>query len=593
MAVPRPTHFYRLSPPAVPINQPSAASEKIPNGDTAESGGTRFRALAETLAGLAMSVVLFRAFEVEGYMISTGSMAPTLYGYHKRVECPSCGRYFAVGVSIDENSPTGPAMGSDDSDASDSDSSYEGVIRLSDRDRADCPNCGQRHINAGIVPRNHGDQLLVLKNAYDFRHPARWEVVVFRNPGDPQQAYVKRVVGLPGESVQVRDGDVYVEGKLCRKSLESQRGMRINVHDTSFLPLGDPDFQSRWTASRGSGWSPAEGGGYRFELAKLDAESNGEPTYHWMRYRHRIRAGGMHRTSATIPKSAGPIEPVISGPLMPFDWSPSKRTLTVTGVLSADWAERIKLWNGSPIFHATVDELRRKSHEAPITDAYAYNHDPAGVGVRDVRDLMLVADVTLSPKAEIAFEIADGREHFRVLIDAGDGRMQLVSTERPGEILRETTLRPDDLTGPISVELSVIDRQVLVALDGQLALEPLTYASSEEYEPGPSPVRIGVRRGEVTIDRLRLFRDVHYTAGRARNGIDEPYQLGDDEYFVLGDNSPVSLDSRAWPEGAVAGDLLIGKPFVVHLPSRPGTLNFGNRTLDVRIPDFSRVRFVR
>ncbi|MEZ5950240.1 MAG: S26 family signal peptidase [Planctomycetaceae bacterium] len=46
------------------------------------------------------------------------------------------------------------------------------------------------------------------------------------------------------------------------------------------------------------------------------------------------------------------------------------------------------------------------------------------------------------------------------------------------------------------------------------------------------------------------------------------YRLGPDEYFVLGDNSAVSVDSRHWPEGSVTRSLLIGRPVLLHLPSR-------------------------
>ena len=47
------------------------------------------RAAIDGLACLALAVLMLRTFLVEGYMISTGSMAPALYGYHKRVVCPT------------------------------------------------------------------------------------------------------------------------------------------------------------------------------------------------------------------------------------------------------------------------------------------------------------------------------------------------------------------------------------------------------------------------------------------------------------------------------------------------------------------------
>jgi hypothetical protein len=50
-----------------------------------------------------IAVILLRTFILEGYLISTGSMAPGLFGFHKRVVCPSCQHTFAFGVSFDES----------------------------------------------------------------------------------------------------------------------------------------------------------------------------------------------------------------------------------------------------------------------------------------------------------------------------------------------------------------------------------------------------------------------------------------------------------------------------------------------------------
>ncbi len=70
-------------------------------------------------------------------------------------------------------------------------------------------------------------------------------------------------------------------------------------------------------------------------------------------------------------------------------------------------------------------------------------------------------------------------------------------------------------------------------------------------------------------------------------------QLGTDEFYVLGDNSPVSVDSRCWDDPAVKRHDLVGKPVIVHLPSQQGKFNLFGETHFVRIPDFSRVRYIR
>jgi signal peptidase I len=57
---------------------------------------------------------------------------------------------------------------------------------------------------------SNGHYLLIDELSYRFREPKRGEVVVFRYPGDERVYYIKRVIGLPGERVIVKDGRVFV-----------------------------------------------------------------------------------------------------------------------------------------------------------------------------------------------------------------------------------------------------------------------------------------------------------------------------------------------------------------------------------------------
>ena len=142
------------------------------------------------------------------------------------------------------------------------------------------------------------------------------------------------------------------------------------------------------------------------------------------------------------------------------------------------------------------------------------------------------------------------------------------------------------------LEVSIFDRQVIAALDG-VPIFPAWECEPEHAEPPRNPLRIGARGTSARLWALKVFRDIHYTRGQGRNGVDRPIQLGADEYFVLGDNSPVSNDGRSWAEGAVPESQLIGKPLVVHLPSRPGEFTIGGHTRYIRIPDFKRMRYIR
>ena len=154
------------------------------------------------------------------------------------------------------------------------------------------------------------------------------------------------------------------------------------------------------------------------------------------------------------------------------------------------------------------------------------------------------------------------------------------------------------------VEMSLFDRQLLFALDGEVIfqrpLEPLVLPAKIGGDAAKTlvledalPVQFGARNLHVSVSDLTLYRDVYYTRGDGRHGVNEPYRLSSDEYFFLGDNSPVSLDSRSWTNAVVRDHMLIGKPFLVHLPSRPGRVKLGSAEWHIRVPDWGRIRYIR
>src|SRR5262249_57817080 len=121
--------------------------------------------------------------------------------------------------------------------------------------------------------------------------------------------------------------------------------------------------------------------------------------------------------------------------------------------------------------------------------------------------------------------------------------------------------------------LAFADRRVTLAVDGVCPFPPVDLPEANQRAAVIRPVRVGARGVPAVLRNFRLSRDIHYTqgpAGAARNGVrGEVVPLGADQYFVLGDNSPHSEDSRFWPDhGAVNAANFLGKPFLVHLPSR-------------------------
>jgi signal peptidase I len=62
------------------------------------------------------------------------------------------------------------------------------------------------------VNLHDGERLIVVKAAYWFGEPQRGDVIIFTHPQDPTRTLVKRVIGLPGEEIEIRDDEVYING---------------------------------------------------------------------------------------------------------------------------------------------------------------------------------------------------------------------------------------------------------------------------------------------------------------------------------------------------------------------------------------------
>jgi len=574
----------------VPVSPP-LPDLKRPPLEPAPQQPRGVRALAEWLVLLALAVVVLRTFAVEGYMISTGSMAPCLLGYHRHIVCPACGFVFEQGVPLTPDvelsdqrlaSAAGPSVAESEAAA----------------ESATCPNCGASVPDVDRLPRTEGDQLLVHKDAYAWRAwlgrggPRRWEVAVFRSPEDESRAYVKRVVGLPGERIELMNGDVYADGQLQRKPLSPQLGARIPVDVHDYQPTDgdqDPDWAPRWhIAGEESHWEAA---GSQFVYRGAAGSEEEEAPLEWIDYRHWIRGGGTHRTA--VPLDGWPAGVELPDPVLsPLEYRRETRELTCLGALPWRVWEQWDAATEDAGFRVAIRHLFERSHVAPITDVYAYNRAPDVRPAFEVRDLMLELQLNCSGRAgEFVLELSDGTRTCQAVLDFGNHEVRLLQDDsaRP---LRRAPLPAARNNRPRLVQWSNFDHQLLLALDGELVCAPVECAlSPDPARASLHPARVGARGAHLSIDHLALYRDVYYTPS------DDPqhdaYNVGEDEYFVLGDNSPVSVDSRQWQRAGVARSLLIGKPLLVHLPSRPGTVGWGGEQRRIRVPDFSRIRYIR
>jgi signal peptidase I len=486
------------------MTSPSPTTE-APATETAAVAGV-VRQTVDLMVVLCLGVLMFRTFAAEAYVVPTGSMAPTLLGHHRELTCPNCKFPFDVGV--DEEGPSA---------------------------RPVCPNCGLQDFEGQPAVASSGDRVLVQKFLFDFRPPERWEAAVFHFPADPSQAYVKRVVALPGESVRIIDGDVWVDGSIARKRLDDVRAMRILVHDARYVPADSSRFP-RWVYGRGSSRSPGpsgwsrEGDGFRHEVALGHTRDLDD----WLVYRH---------------------------------WDPVQ------------------------------------NRYASVHDHYGYNGGDVHAD-NPVTDLAIDARVRVGADVEsVSLFVRSGGDRFVVRVPVGSH--DPVSVAR-NDLSERVLALANPMSAPVepgeerphAIEAAVFDHRLMVAVDDQLLFEPLDYDDPHDgLRNDESPVAVGVRGGSAAVTDLKVFRDVYYTASlggprRSPHGVSEPYQLKDGEYFVLGDNSPVSNDSRFWPGSPVVPrSLFLGKPFLVHLPGRAVALEVFGRSV-YWIPDPRRIRYI-
>jgi signal peptidase I len=140
---------------------------------------------------------LLRPFVYESFFTPTNGMAPTVLGEHWTSACPNCGKP-AYGALPDHSMHIMPK-------------GYSMV----------CSNEFKQVFVAGpLGAHEEGDRITACK----LLTPRRWDLIVFRYPGDPSVNYVKRLVGLPGEHLEIRDGAVWINGEKLEPP-ESIRGI--------------------------------------------------------------------------------------------------------------------------------------------------------------------------------------------------------------------------------------------------------------------------------------------------------------------------------------------------------------------------------
>lgn len=108
-----------------------------------------------------------------------------------------------------------------------------------------------------------GEYLLTDKLSYRFGQPKRGDVVVFAAPPNEKEDFIKRIVGLPGERVGIRDGKVYINGEVISEGYLAQdtltppgsfleEGKEVTIAAGEYFVIGD----NRLHSSDSRAWGP-------------------------------------------------------------------------------------------------------------------------------------------------------------------------------------------------------------------------------------------------------------------------------------------------------------------------------------------------
>lgn len=499
-------------------------------------------------------LLVFKSFFLPLFIIPTGSMASTLMGAHAEYSCPNCGYSFQVGF----HTPEGPAV-------------------------VQCPNCRFQQpttlqaANGVKLKSQAGDRIVVHGWPFEVAKalgPRRWDVIVFRPPHQPYVNYIKRMVGLPGETIEIIDGDVFVKGRAdvelqpARKTRQAQAAL--------WFPYYDHDYPPSQPSPQWVGAPPAHSFG----------RQERRPPIYYPRWISADNGGG---------------------------W---------TGLEGRTPQFNLKSDESGAIRFATAANA-----DAPpeITDVYGYNgpsRDP-----HRVTDVRLGADVAIeSGDGYIEFVISKYADLFYARLYA-DGRVTLEHSSRETgerEEWSQTQLAP--ITRQVHFSIGHADYHVTVEIDGKPVLEsdPQQYSVSADAARErstlrtPQTVEIVANGVQGSLAHVQIARDVHYTSGNLRDVTassagkpgtgtqGNPITLRDDAYFFCGDNSPNSLDGRAWSErelgpqlrgayeageydiGSVPADQIIGRAFFVYWP---GFLPVSDK-LPSCLPNLGRVRWI-
>lgn len=471
------------------------------------------------------------------FRVQSRSMEPAFLGPRFVWRCPRCGESFATTLDVDSsggvrsfddaiqttarpeaaNEKAANVGSSPDANASNADSPEVRKFRAAAR-FFPCPRCGFDRVPAStavfqdgaLVEANasnvDGDSSTQPRSTQSVKNifsvlgsrfkrawngeknelrPERWDVVVFRAPTG--RATLKRVVGLPGETVEIVNGDVLIDGRVAPRTLEQILATATRLDSTQFRRTDD-----RLTVVASTPiWNDAP----------LDAPPSDSPDFPQTVF----EPSPIFNESPT-PRWNGddvaPVEPVRDF-VFDFAWSNADGTPTRFRLLALR-PNRVFLLD----FDETTATISLRS--TPLFNGKT----SAGRSFDELSD----ADFDDAPLDAVPFNVSTNNKsatRFRVFLVDGE----FVLTRDGAEIARfSTDDENDNATAAISTPFVLLG-------DVARAFAPV------------------------------LRRDLHYSAVAEQTP--KPRADRSSGYFLLGDNSPTSLDSRFASFGTVESDALL------------------------------------
>lgn len=86
-----------------------------------------------------------------------------------------------------------------------------------------------------------GSRMIGFRVAYLFGEPQRGDIIVFRYPDDPSEFFVKRIIGLPGETVEIVDGITYINGNQLEESYINSNYWLTDLENEDYGPYVVPE----------------------------------------------------------------------------------------------------------------------------------------------------------------------------------------------------------------------------------------------------------------------------------------------------------------------------------------------------------------